>query len=383
MATQSKKLKTIKELAPLTGKRVLFKVDYNCPVDDGKVGDNYRIEKTMPTFRYLLENGVRKITIMTHLGRPKGEFKEDSTLKPIVEEFKKVLNEAAAEKAENGKNWLKLVNDLPVELIPYNEDLALCVKEINEKEEGIFFLENIRFWKAEESKDEAELEAFADKMAKAGDIYVNDAFGVSHRAHASVVAITEKLPSAAGLLMEEELKKIGNAVEDPVKPAVAVVGGAKLETKIAVLETLSKNYDKVLVGGLIAVELQDEKNKELLAKLPAEKMVLPEGYEDPQKRDIDAATIEKFTKEINQAKTILWNGPMGKFEEAPFDKGTKQVAEAIANSGALVLTGGGETHEVLKKFDLEDKIDFISTGGGAMLDVIVGKELPGVGALRE
>lgn len=347
------------------GKRVLLRVDFNCPTKDGNLLDTFRIDRTIPTVLRLLENGAEKIIILSHLGRPDGKFSKDFSLEPVARYFSERLAEgnspATAEAA----------------LVPYNADINVCLEQVAAAPSGIVFLENIRFWAEEEAGDKA----FAQKLAAAADVFVNDAFSACHRAHASITGIPQNIPGYAGLLLAEEITQIGKAVENPAHPAVAIVGGAKLETKMPVLEKLAAKYDKVLVGGLIAVELEkDEANR---AKLPSDVVVLPTGYVDQEKRDIDQKSAEAFAGIIKEAKTILWNGPMGKFEEQPFDLATKVVGQAVAeNSAAYVVVGGGETIEALNAVGIFKEVDFVSTGGGAMLEFIGGAELPGIAALK-
>jgi phosphoglycerate kinase len=358
------KLKTIKEV-DVTNKPIILRVDFNCPVENGKVLDDYRIERALPTIEYLIEKGASKIVLISHFGRPKGEFKEEFSLKPVVGSFINKIKEV-----EGG-----------VDLVEYKEDVEECINGIKESGTKIQFLENVRFWKEEEEGDEQ----FAKKLSEAGEIFVSDAFGACHRVHSSIVGIAKFLPACAGLLLEEEVSNIEKAIDDPAKPAVAVIGGAKLETKIPLIEKLAERYDQVLVGGLIAVELMADKALiEKFTKGENEgKVIIPAGFVDEEKRDINSETVELFKKYINEAKTILWNGPMGKFEEKPFDEGSVGVGNAIAESEAYKLTGGGETNEMLEAIGIFDKIDFISTGGGAMLELLAGEKLPGVEAVKE
>lgn len=360
-------LKTI-DKNDVSNKTVVLRVDFNCPIKKGQVLDTYRIDRSLDTIQYLFNNGVKKIVILAHLGRPNGKFKKSLSLAPIVAVF-------ANRMADFG------LGDFNIKLLKYKKDVGECVAEANKIKNRVTFLPNIRFWKEEIENNED----FSKKLAELGEIFVNDAFSVAHRLHASVVGIPKYLPSYAGFLLATEVKQIEETIKHPVSPAVAVIGGVKLETKIPVLKSLAKNYDKILVGGLIAVELQKESPaaKELLKHFSAGKLILPLGYKDEKKRDINEETAQKFAKIIASAKTILWNGPLGKFEEAPFDKGSKIVGQAVAESKAYTMAGGGETNALLKILGIFDKIDFVSTGGGAMLKLIGEGELPGVKVLRQ
>ncbi|MBU2025602.1 MAG: phosphoglycerate kinase [Patescibacteria group bacterium] len=358
-------LKTLKDIN-LSGKNVILRVDFNCPIKNQKVLNTFRMDMTIETFRYLLDKKAGKIIVLTHLGRPQGRPAAEFSLKPIVEIFKKRMAGLGSGKEE-------------VKLIDYNKDIRRCVKQAQAIKQGVVFLENIRFWEEEEQGDEK----FSQELAGLGELYVNDAFSVCHRSHSSVTGIAKVIPARAGLLLEEELKKITEAVENPKRPAAAIVGGAKLETKIPILEHLAKKYDKVLVGGLIAVELCREKAREVLEKLPRDKVILPGGYVDSGRHDIDEESAQRFSRELEGAGTILWNGPMGMFEKEPFDQGSRIVGQAVVGSGAYTLAGGGETIEMLETFGLLEKMDFVSTGGGAMLEYIGGKKLPGIEILKK
>lgn len=353
------------EEADFLGKKVVLRVDFNCPTEDGNLLDTFRIDRTIPTVLRLLEGGAEKIVILSHLGRPEGKFSEDFSLKPVVRYFSEHLTKGNSPATTEAA------------LIPYDASIDACLDQAAAAPSGIVFLENIRFWAEEEAGDEE----FAKKLASAGDVFINDAFSACHRAHASIAGVPRHIPGYAGLLLAEEIVQIGKAVENPAKPAVAIVGGAKLETKMPVLEKLAAKYDKVLVGGLIAVELENDEASR--SKLPSDVVVLPTGYVDQKKRDIDQASAEAFASIIKEAKTILWNGPMGKFEEKPFDLATKVIGEAVAaNSGAYTVVGGGETIEAINALGIFDRVDFVSTGGGAMLEFIGGAELPGIAAIK-
>ena len=358
-------LKTIHNI-DVRGKAVVLRVDFNCPTEKGKLLDTFRIDRTIPTVKHLLGKGAEKIVIISHLGRPDGAFQKDFSLAPIVRYFSEHLAEGVSLAAE-------------ATLVPHDADIKKCIEDVAKIFRGIVFLENIRFWKEEEAGDEG----FAGQLAGMGEIFVNDAFSACHRAHASISGIPKYIPGYAGLLLAEEIEQIGRAVEDPARPAVAIVGGAKLETKMPVLKKLAEKYDKVLVGGLIAVELDSDAKSR--AELPGEVVILPTGYVDDKKRDIDQTSAEVFAEIIKGAKTILWNGPMGKFEEKPFDYATKVVGDAVAeaNKNAYTVIGGGETIEAANMAGIFDKVDFVSTGGGAMLELIGGAKLPGIEALKK
>ncbi|MBD3244872.1 MAG: phosphoglycerate kinase [Candidatus Moranbacteria bacterium] len=345
----------------------IIRVDFNCPIKNGKVLDSFRIDQTIETFRYLLNSGIKKVIVLTHLGRPKSKYELDLSLKPVVAYFKEKMISLG-------------FYNLKIKLLDYNDDFSKCLLQAQAAENGIVFFENIRFWDKEKQGDEK----FSRQIAGLGVKYINDAFSVCHRNHASVTGVAQILPSYSGLLLSREIEEINQAIENPQRPAIAIVGGAKLDTKIPVLEALIKKYDKILVGGLVAVEL--EKNKEKLdsdiKKNLGKKIILPLGYMDKDKKDIDLESAQKFAQIIQQAKTILWNGPLGKFEEKPYHKGSQVVGKAVAQSNAYKITGGGETNELLKLLGVFEKIDFISTGGGAMLQYIGGEKLPGIEVLR-
>lgn len=362
-------VKTVKDIPSerLKNRRVLLRADFNVPLDSNlKVGDkeDWRIKAALPTIKYLLERKA-KIIIMAHLGRPKGRVKENLRLGPIQDKLSELLD------------------------VSINRTLG-CVGEnveraISEMEEGeILMLENLRFHKEEEENDED----FSKKLAALGDIYVNDAFSDSHRAHSSIVGITKYLPSYGGLLLENELEMMKKGA-NPEHPAIAVIGGMKLETKLPAVRALAKIYDYVLVGGTIANEIINTPVKNAFAS----NIILPEAGELEKQRyfDIGESAVEDFSKFIKTAKFIVWNGPMGKFEDPDFEAGTKGIIKAIKSAhqnGAEVLIGGGETVYAVQKFapelmDEKMKNFNISTGGGAMLEFLAGKKLPGIEALRE
>lgn len=350
----------------LENKRVLLRVDFNVPVGDDQIVDekeDWRIKAVLPTIKYLL--GARaKIIILTHLGRPNGRVVESLRLGPVQDKLTELL-------------------DMSIKRTP--DCVGAEVKQaIAETEKGeILMLENLRFHKEEEKNDNK----FAGELAELGDIYVNDAFGVSHRAHASTAAITGFLPSYAGFLLQKEISVLKNILEKPDRPAVAIIGGEKTETKLPVINILTEVCDYVLTGGAIANEIITTP----VAKEIAPNVILPINcvIKKGNCLDIGEDSVREFSKFIRNARTIIWNGPMGEFENPEFAKGTKGVIEAIeaAYSGrAKVIIGGGETILALQKFapsffGLNERMH-ISTGGGAMLEFLAGKKLPGIEALN-
>ena len=312
-------------------KRVLVRCDFNVPLDDkGNILDDFRIRRTLPTIDYLIKKGA-KVILMSHLGSPDGKFVKELQLKPVSEKLAELL----------GKK--------------------------------IELLENLRFDPGEESNDEN----FAKELAKKGDIYINDAFGACHRAHASIVGIPKYLPSGAGFLLEKEVLCLTRLSTNPSKPLVAIIGGAKIETKMKLIDKISEFADLVLVGGLIKKEI---KEKNIKLKNP-QKIVEPVD-EAGEGKDIGSKTIKLFKEKILQAKTIFWNGPLGKIEEKEFTAGTEELAKAIIESGAYSVVGGGETVEFINQLGFGEKFSHVSTGGGAMLAFLSGEKLPGLSALK-
>lgn len=376
-------------------KRVLVRVDFNVPIKDGKVTDDTRIKRALPTIRYLLSEGAHPVLI-SHLGRPKGERDPKYAMDPVAEHLEGLL----------GAPVLKL-------------DAAVGPEVEDELEnwngEGVVLLENSRFYTGE-TKNDPEL---ARHLANLADVYVNDAFGAAHRAHATTVGIAECLPAAAGLLLVEEIDYLDSVLKTPERPFVAILGGAKVSDKLGVIESLLGVADSLLIGGAMcftffkakglevgnslveddyleeAKRLVDEAGDKLL--LPADVVIvekmeagaesrvvevdgIPEGW---MGLDVGPATVESFRERISAAKTIFWNGPMGVFEIDAFAKGTEGVARAVAESGATSVVGGGDSVAAVTKLGLEDEMSFISTGGGASLEYVEGKELPGVAALPD
>jgi len=335
------------------GKRVLVRCDFNVPLDEnGNVLDDFRIKQTIPTIEYLIEKGG-KLLLMSHLDDPGGKVVEELRLTPIQDKLMEYLN-------------------LSVTKAP-----DCCGKEvekwIREMEPGeILLLENLRFQKGEGENDDN----FAQQLAKLGDIYINDAFSVCHRAHASIVGIPKYLPSGMGLLLEKEIQTLTDFLEKPEKPLVGIIGGKKVETKSKVIDKISEKADWILIGGLIQKEIEE---KGVVLKYPQE-IVKPIDKMDTF--DIGPKTIELFKEKIAQAQTIFWSGPLGKIEEEEFQNGSREIAKAIIESGSFSIVGGGETVEFINKMGLTEKFSHVSTGGGAMLNFIADGKLVGIEALR-
>ncbi|MGB9811605.1 MULTISPECIES: phosphoglycerate kinase [Dictyoglomus] len=392
--------KTILDLRDedLKGKRVLVRVDFNVPLKNGVITDDRRIREALPTIKYLMDKGA-KVILVSHLGRPKG-FQDDLRLDPVAKRLSELLGKP-----------VKKLNDCIGEEVE---------REISNMKEGdVILLENIRFYKEEEANDPE----FAKKLASLADLYVNDAFGTAHRAHASTAGVAQYIPGVAGLLMKKEIEIMGKALESPERPFICILGGAKVSDKIGVIKNLMNKVDGFLIGGgmmftflkALGYEIGKsivEEDKLDLAKeimnmakergiqflLPKDAVVVKEIKEDAPTSikdidkfekddigvDIGPKTIELFREEILKAKTIIWNGPMGIFEIPAFANGTRKIAEAIAeNRNCVSIVGGGDSAAAIQTLGLEDKFTHISTGGGASLEFLEGKELPGVAVLQD
>lgn len=382
------------------GKSVFLRVDFNVPLDeDGRIRDETRIKAALPTIRHLCEHGARLI-IASHLGRPKGQFNPRLSLKAVAQRLGELL-----------KVSVKLAPDV------IGDEVSRMKRELAEGQ--ILLLENVRFYAEETANDEN----FARQLAQDVDLYVNDAFGACHRAHASVVAITRHVRrAAAGFLVQKEVEFLSRAVHSPEKPYVAILGGAKVSDKIPVIRSLVNKANDILVGGAMAytffaaqgknvgrskVEedskdtaiqvLNDAQEKGVDMLLPIDHVVAPsaeaeipsqtvEGFpipEDMMALDIGPKTVSRYRPIIAEAKTIFWNGPMGVFENEAFAQGTMQIAQAVAESGALSIVGGGDSVAAIDKAGISDRITHISTGGGASLEYIANETLPGIEALAE
>ncbi|OCA84736.1 MULTISPECIES: phosphoglycerate kinase [unclassified Bacillus (in: firmicutes)] len=390
--------KSIKDI-DVQGKKVFCRVDFNVPMQDGKVTDDTRIRAALPTIQLLIEKGA-KVILASHLGRPKGAVKEELRLTPVAARLSELL----------GKDVKKTDE-------AYGEAVQA---EIGQMKDGdVLLLENVRFYPGEEKNDAELAKAFADLA----DVYVNDAFGAAHRAHASTEGIAKHIPAVAGLLMEKELEVLGKALSNPERPFTAIIGGAKVKDKIGVIDNLLEKVDNLIIGGGLAytfIKAQGyeigqsllEEDKIELAKsfmdkakekgvnflMPVDAVIAKEFSPDTESKvvDIDAIpadwqaldigpkTAKLYEDTIKNSKLVIWNGPMGVFEFDKFAGGTKAVAEALANAeNTYSVIGGGDSAAAVEKFDLADKMSHISTGGGASLEFMEGKELPGVVALND
>ena len=390
--------KTVRDI-DVSGKRVLMRVDFNVPFDkEGHVTDDTRINAALPTIKYLTGAGARLI-LMSHLGRPKGKVDERFRLDPVAVRLQQLVG-APVQKAED------CVGDEVRHMVDGMQD------------GDILLLENVRFYPEEEKNDEK----FARRLAELGDVFVNDAFGTAHRAHASTAGVADFLPAVAGFLMEKELAMLGQVLGSPARPFMAVIGGAKVSDKIAVIDNLLQQVDVLLIGGGMAntflkaqghelgqslvesdkVELAGElirkaKSRKVKMLLPIDVVVAPAATPDAQHRvvpvdsipvdtmalDIGPQTAQQYADKLKEAATVVWNGPMGVFEMEPFAGGTLVVARALADSSAISVIGGGDSAAAVHKAGVADKITHISTGGGASLEFLEGKVLPGVAALMD
>ncbi len=386
--------KTVRDI-DVSGRRVLVRVDFNVPLKDGTVADDMRIRAALPTIQYLLDRDARVI-LCSHLGRPKGKPEAGLSLKPVADHLAQLLGKPVA-----------FAEDC---VGPEAENAAAALGEGE-----VLLLENTRFHPEEKQNDEG----FARALASLADIYVNDAFGSAHRAHASTEGVAHFLPAVAGFLMEKEIEFLGKALEDPARPFMAILGGAKISDKIGVIRRLLGLADRLLIGGGmantflaaqgfemreslveaevldLAKELMQEGGAKLL--LPVD-LVVASAFEEGAERkivtvdaipagwramDVGPETQRRFREALTGAKLIVWNGPMGVFELGPFAAGTQAVAEAVAESGAVSIVGGGDSAAAIQQVGLADRISHISTGGGASLEFLEGKTLPGVAALLD
>lgn len=389
---------TVKDI-DVKGKRVFCRVDFNVPMQDGKITDETRIRAALPTIQYLIDQGA-KVILASHLGRPKGKVVEELRLTPVAKRLSELLGKEV-DKADEA----------------YGETVKAKVEQM--KEGDVLLLENVRFYPGEEKNDPELAKAFAELA----DIYVNDAFGTAHRAHASTEGVAHYLPAVSGFLMEKELDVLGNALSNPQRPFTAIIGGAKVKDKIGVIENLLEKVDNLIIGGGLAytfVKAQGheigksllEEDKIELAKgfiekakkkgvnfyMPVDAVVADEFSEnantkvvsieeipaDWQALDIGPKTAELYAKVIKESKLVIWNGPMGVFEMDKFSGGTKAVAEALAEAeDTYSVIGGGDSAAAVEKFGLADRMSHISTGGGASLEFMEGKALPGVVVLKD
>lgn len=389
--------KTIEDI-DVVGKKVLVRCDFNVPLQNGVITDDKRVRESLKTIKYLINHNA-KVILMSHLGRPKGEFKPEFSLKPVRDLLAQLLNQD-----------VKLSKDV------IGEDAENLVENINNGE--VVLLENVRFHK-EEEKNEPD---FAKKLASFGDVFVNDAFGTAHRAHASTAGIADYIPAVSGYLIKKEIEVIGGALEKPKRPFVAILGGAKVSDKIGVINNLIDKVDVLIVGGGMAYTffkaqgygvgqsicendkldlakqlLEKAKSKNIKFLLPVDTIVSDEFKNDSNFKvakigefpndymgmDIGPETIKLFSDAIKEAGTVIWNGPMGVFEFDNFANGTCKIAEAVATSNAISIIGGGDSAAAVEKLGFADKMTHISTGGGASLEFLEGLELPGIACLED
>lgn len=382
----------------LKNKTILVRADFNVPQDaDLNITDDTRIKATLPTIKHLLQNGAKRVVLMSHLGRPDGKRIEKYSLKPVGERLKEMLNEP-----------VRFLDDCVGDKIK---------KEIDSSKEKVILLENLRFYAEEEENDAS----FAKKLASLADVFVNDAFGTAHRAHASTEGVAHYLKAAAGFLLEKEIKYLGDALQNPQRPFMVILGGAKVSDKIGVIENLLPKCDAILIGGGMSYtflksqgksignsKLEKEKidlAKSILDKavafkkdilLPVDHLIVDNiapgalaevtGENIPDGKiavDIGPKTILLFEEKLKTARTIVWNGPLGIFEMDAFSKGTKEIAGFISSLNSTTIIGGGDTAAAVAKFKLDDRMTHISTGGGASLEYMEGKSLPGIAALSE
>jgi phosphoglycerate kinase len=382
-----------------SGKRALVRVDFNVPMEDGRITDDTRIRAALPTIKHLLDHGA-SVVLMSHLGRPKKKVVESMRLAPVAERLAQLIG--------------RPVKTVGLTTGPEAEAAAQALKPGE-----LLMLENTRF----DAREEANDESMARELARLGDVYVNDAFGAAHRAHASTEGVARFLPAVSGLLMEKELVELGSLLDNPARPFVAILGGAKISDKIGVITSLARLVDTLLIGGgmantfflalgskvgdsLVEPDAIEEVKKiqfflqgaETELQLPVDVVIadamdanahhkvinLGDGVPDGWRiLDIGPQTVANYSAKIKQAKTVFWNGPMGYFEAAPFAEGTRAIAQALADSDARTVIGGGDSVAAVEQMGLADKVGHISTGGGASLELLEGRELPGVAALND
>ena len=339
--------------ADLNEKKVLVRVDFNVSLDEsGNVKEEFKIAAAKETVEYILSQGG-KVALVSHFGRPGGQAKEEFSLEQLVNDAERILGVK-----------IKFVSDC------LDENIARELEDLQDDE--ILLLENVRFYAEEESNNSE----FSKKMATPFDVFVSEAFSVCHRDQSSVSGVAKVLPSFAGLWLQKEVKNLEKLRNNPEYPAVAIIGGAKIETKLPLIRKFEENYDHILVGGKIANEAIDQKIEF------GEKVILPVDFAQ-DRFDIGSETIENFEKIISGARTIVWDGPMGKFEEKPYNTGTKKILQAIIESEAFSVMGGGESVQILEENGAMDKISFVSTGGGAMLDFLSSQSMPGLDVLND
>lgn len=392
------KIRTVKDL-DLKNKRCLVRVDFNVPIKDGKISDDTRIKASLPTLNYILDQDGSSLVVMSHLGRPKGEVKQELSLSQVRGRLEELL-----------RREIKMASDCIGSKVQQRAETL--------KAGEVLLLENLRFH-IEETKNDS---TFAGQLAKNGDIYINDAFGTAHRAHASTEGVSHYLPSAGGLLIEKEVKFFEPLVTNPAKPFVAIIGGAKVSSKISVLESLLKNCSTLIIGGGMAytflkargfsignslVEedyidtavnlMKKAAENDVQVLLPVDHLAASEFSADAEAitvasenipdgligMDVGPETLKSYSSVITNAKSLVWNGPLGVFEFDNFTKGTLEVAELVASCSGITVVGGGDSVAAVNKFGFADRIDHVSTGGGASLEYLEGKILPGIAALKE
>lgn len=391
--------KTVRDI-DVSGKKVLVRCDFNVPMQDGKITDDRRITAALPTIEYLIEQDA-KVILMSHMGRPKGEPKPEFSLQPVADRLSELLKQ-----------------DVVFAKSPVVVDDSVKAAAEALAPGQVMLLENVRY-RAEETKNQ---EPFTGQLASLGDVFVNDAFGTAHRAHCSTAGIASYLPSVSGFLIEKEVKFLGDALEDPARPFIAIMGGAKVGDKIPVMENLIGKVDALMIGGgmsytffkamgfEIGTSILDEESldlaRDIMKKaedagveflLPVDTVCAKEFNNDSPQivcdrdeipadmmgMDIGPKTVELYTKKLAEAKTIVWNGPAGVFEMPNFAAGTKAIAQALADGDAVTVIGGGDSAAAVEQFGLADKMTHISTGGGASLEFLEGKELPGIACLED